>query len=219
MRRRPAGIQFRPCDSQEYRRALPDYFLSFGDWWTHRINAPMHCVPIGNPHRTESLERLRANVQAQDRFDVLLVAKRGEPARYLALASELDRLTGQRLRIGLRPYPSELQAPSLQSAGRIHIDATRDFYASLIQADVVVSGPSTTLVEALGVARRVFIWEQAGAAFKYPDPLFERFATAAELAGKLESPPDQGVRAPAPDEVWSPNWRDRYAAFLAPFLQ
>jgi hypothetical protein len=207
-------------DSSEYRRTLPDYFLSYGRWWTERINAPMQSVAVGNPHRTESLGRLRATAETGDRFDVLMIAKLGEPARYLTLASDLDRLTGGRLRIGLRPYPSELQfAGGQQRIGRIHIDANRDFYTSLIRAEVVVSGPSTTLVEALGVARRVFIWEEAGAGFKYPDPLFERFTTAAELADKLTAPPDPSLQLPASEDVWAPDWRGRYAAFLAPFLR
>jgi hypothetical protein len=206
-------------DSDEYRRTLPDYFLSYGPWWTERINAPVRCIAIGNPHRTEALAGLRATAGAADRFDVLVIAKLGEQARYLELASDLDRLTGGRLRIGLRPYPSELQDAAPQARlGRVHIDSNRDFYASLIRADVVVSGPSTTLVEALGIARRVFIWQAAGAAFKYPDPLFERFTTASELADKLASPPDPSLQQPASEHVWAPEWRTRYAAFLAPFL-
>jgi hypothetical protein len=206
-------------DSGEYRRTLPDYLLNYGPWWTASINAPMQSIAIGNPHRTESLTRLHAAPGTAERFDVLVVAKIGEQARYRSLASDLDHLTGGRLRIALRPYPSELQDAAPQARdGRIHIDSSRDFYTSLIRADVVVSGPSTALVEALGIARRVFIWEEAGAAFKYPDPLFERFTTAAELAGKLAAPPDRSLQLPASEDVWAPDWRGRYAAFLAPFI-
>jgi hypothetical protein len=204
-------------ESAEYRRALPDYFLSYGSWWSGQINAPMRSIAIGNPHRTEWLAGLHAMRDGADRFDVLVVAKSGDLGRYVALASDLDRLSGGRLRIALRPYPSEMQDAGQTPAGRVHIDAGRDYYASLLRADVVVSGPSTTLVEALGIARRVFIWEEAGAAFKFSDRLFERFSTAAELADKLTAPPDPGLQLPAPETVWAADWRGRYAQFLAPF--
>ena len=91
-------------NSVTYRLGLPDYLLSYGPWWTDQINAPVRPIAIGNPHRTEWL----ADVQmpAADRFDVLVISKRADLHRYVELASELDRLTGGRLRIGLRPHPS-----------------------------------------------------------------------------------------------------------------
>jgi hypothetical protein len=203
-------------NSAEYRRGLPDYFLSYGPWWTDQTNAPMRPVAIGNPHRTECLAVLQSP-SAEDRVDVLVVAKFGDLPRYVALASELDRLSAGRLRIGLRPNPREMQDAARLELGGIHLDCNPDFYPSLLRADAVVGGPSTTLVEALGLAKRVFIWEQAGAAFKYPDPLFERFSTAAELIRKLAAPPDPNVQLPSADALWTSNWRDRYADFLAPF--
>jgi hypothetical protein len=206
--------------SEAYRRTLPDYFLSYGSWWSDQINAPMRAVAIGNPHRTEWLAGLHAPAQDAGRFDVLVVAKSGELGRYVELASDLDRRTDGRLRIALRPYPSELpQAPAQERMGRVQIDSDHDFYASLLRSDVVVGGPSTTLVEALGIARRVFIWEEAGAAFKFPDQLFERFSTAGELADKLAAPADPGLHLPAPETVWAADWRRRYADFLAPFFK
>jgi hypothetical protein len=209
--------------SEEYRRTLPDYFLSYGSWWTDRINAPINPVVIGNPHRSESLPSMRNVTAPGDRLDVLVIAKLGDTARYLGLARDIDRCTGGELKVGFRPNPRDL-APISEAAdqgriGRIDVDRNRDVYPSLARADAVVSGPSTTLVEALGIARRVFIWEEAGAAFKYPDPIFERFSTAAELVDKLNSHVDQSVHRPASEDVCASNWRERYGAFVAPFLR
>jgi hypothetical protein len=208
-------------DSEEYRTTLPDYLLSYGRWWTERINAPVRPVVIGNPHRSEALARSQ-NAAASDRADILVVAKLGEAARYRLLASELHRCAGGRLKIRLRPNPRDRAfLPGAHSDGRIGpilIDRNPDFYESLAWADTVVSGPSTTLAEALGVAKRIFIWDEAGATFKYPEPVFEQFTTAAELIDKLDAGPDASRDRPSPDDFWASDWRSRYRSFIAPFL-
>lgn len=209
-------------DHAEYRSTLPDYFLSYGRWWTERMNVPMRAVVIGHPHRTEHLAAVEAGQAAGRRTDILVVAKHGEPERYLALASELARGTGGRLRITMRPNPRDrsamLAAYPEGRVGPIALDPTPDFYASLARAEVVVSGPSTTLAEAIGVAERIFIWEQAGGGFKYDQGVFETFATAGELIERLRAPAPPNPSRPAPHDVWAPDWRARYRRFVEPFL-
>jgi hypothetical protein len=209
-------------DDPEYRSTLPDYFMSYGRWWTERMNAPMQTVVIGNPHRTERLAILTDGAATKDGTEILVVAKHGEPERYVALAAELARGMGGRFTIALRPDPRD--RPSLLGTypsgriGPIVIDQTPDYYVSLTRAEIVVSGPSTTLAEAIGIARRIFIWEQAGAAFKYPDGMYETFATADELIESLQAPAPATLAQPAPDDIWAPEWRDRYRRFVEPFL-
>eukprot|EP01041_Mallomonas_annulata_P033607 gene33607-56255_t len=42
-------------ESAAYRRTLPDYLLTYGQWWGEQVNAPVRKIAIGNPHRTETL--------------------------------------------------------------------------------------------------------------------------------------------------------------------
>ena len=209
-------------DDAEYHSTLPDYFMSYGRWWTERMNAPMRTVVIGNPHRSERLAMLTDAPATADRMDILVVAKHGEPERYIALAAELARGMGDRFTIALRPDPRD--RPSVLGTypsgriGSIVVDQMPDYYASLTRAEIVVSGPSTTLAEAIGLARRIFIWEQAGATFKYPDGTYEMFVTADELIDRLKAPTPESLTRPAPEEVWAPDWRHRYRRFVEPFL-
>ena len=206
--------------SEEYRRTLPDYFLSFGCWWTARFNAPVQRVAIGNPHRSESLPRLCG--PGASNGTILVVAKLGDVARFVSLALDVHRYAGGRLEVVIRPDPrdlaSVLERHRDRHIGAVRIDADADFYLSLAQAEVVVGGPSTTLFDAIGIARRVFIWNEVGGAFKYPEPMFERFNTAEDLVAKLNAAPDVSLDRPPSEEIWAPDWRSRYARFIAPFL-
>jgi hypothetical protein len=151
-----------------------------------------------------------------------VVAKLGDAERYLALARDLRRSSGDRYNVTLRPNPRDRGGLKLNSAGErtddIDVDFNPDFYISLARADIVVSGPSSTLAEAIGAARRILIWEEAGASFKDPGHMFEHFTTAAELIDMLNSNATVRPDRPAADEIWAPDWRDRYQRFIAPFL-
>src|SRR5262249_54011514 len=150
-------------------------------WWIKRINAPLRSLPIGNPHRTESLPRH----QPAGPPVILIVSKLGEVAKYLELAGQLDRYFAGRFRVLLRTNPRDQDfgvRSTAQWQGRtIHLDNNPDFYASLPNAEIVVSGPSTVLVESIGLASRIFIWDEVGGAFKYPERMFERFGNVADL--------------------------------------
>jgi hypothetical protein len=95
------------------------------------------------------------------------------------------------------------------------VDRNPDFYATLMTADTVVSGPSTVLLEAVGIARRVFLWDDEAGRFQYPEDIFERFTNATDLHDKLHSSADPRLAMPAEEDVWASDWRGRYEAFLA----
>jgi hypothetical protein len=207
--------------SDAYRATLPEYLLSYGMWWTRRINAPLQHVAIGNPHRTESLLRHRKASHAGPP-EILVVAKLGEAAKYLELAGQLDRHFDGRYRIRLRANPRD---PDFGGRSRIKwhdrsigLDDDPDFYASLVTAHIVVSGPSTVLAESIGVAGRIFIWDEVGGPFKYPERMFERFRGANELVAAIENAPSDCPDRPQPDELWAPDWRRRYTGFVEQFL-
>jgi len=208
-------------NSEAYRATLPDYLLAYGTWWIWRINAPLQCLPIGNPHRTESLLRYRPAPRTGPP-SILIVTKLGEAAKYLNLAGQLDRHFDGRFRIQLRTNPRDQdfgRHSTAQWQGRtIHLDNNPDFYASLPKAEILVSGPSTVLTESIGVASRIFIWDEVGGAFKYPEHIFERFGSVSELIEALEVPPGDCPDRPDVAEVWAPDWRQRYSAFMDQFL-
>ncbi|MBI5321037.1 hypothetical protein [Bradyrhizobium sp.] len=207
--------------SDAYRATLPEYLLTYGRWWTKKINAPLHHVVIGNPHRAESLLLHRKPLQAGPP-EILIVAKLGEATKYLELAGKLDHHFDGRYRIRLRANPRDRNFgghSSITWQGRtIELDCNPDFYASLVLAHTIVSGPSTVLAESIGIANRIFIWDEVGGPFKYPDQTFERFRSVNELIAAIESPAGDCPDRPEVDELWAPDWRQRYSGFVKQFI-
>ena len=219
-----SAYNFAPAltQSSNFRATLPDYFLSYGQWWNDRFDAPVEKIVVGNPHRSEYLARASFASVAVERRDVLVLAKAAEAERYLALARELANLAGSRMRIVFRQKHGDAvpsNRPIVLGPNQVIVDNNADFYASLASAEVVVGGPSTTLMEAIGEARRVFIWDDEAGRFQYPENIFERFSTARDLYDRLCAPADPSIDVPAADDVWARDWQVRYKEFLQPFIE
>jgi hypothetical protein len=77
----------------------------------------LQCLPIGNPHRTESLLRYRPAPRTGPP-SILIVTKLGEDAKYLDLAGQLDRHFDGRFRIQLRTNPRDQDFGRHSTSGR-----------------------------------------------------------------------------------------------------
>lgn len=201
-----------------YQRTLPEHFLGYGKWWNNQINAPIQKWAIGNPHRTARLSGI--GVQETLQKDLLILSDGIEFNLYLDLARSLHshaKTIG--LRILLRPHPLErtraLQMSTTETAG-FQIDSNADLYQSLKTAHTVVSEVSTGLFEAVGIVKRILIWDTPKSRFGYPNHPFKTFESIDELltlltqqeAGILEKPLNS-------DHIWSENWRLNFNNFLA----
>ena len=201
---------------QAFLSTLPDYFLSYGSWWSAQVNAPLrHCV-IGNPHRSAKLASGQATPETQD--SVLILSDGIDFDRYLELARGLQAAaSAEGLRIRLRPHPLErarVRERHGVSIDGIGIDTAPDLYASLRQAQVLVSEVSTGLFEAVGIVPRLYLWETPKARFSFPTHPFDAFTTADELAQLLGRPGSGALRAHGSDAIWADGWQRRYAEFL-----
>ncbi len=202
--------------SSDYRLALPDFFLGFGNWWIEQINAPVIKLAIGNPHREAQVENLRR--QVSDRREVLVLGDGIETRKYLDFSAQLAELAGrQGLRVVFRPHPLErptVAAALRQGANGFRIDSNRDIYQSFSTAHAVVSEQSTGLFEAIGLVDRVFVWNTAKARFGFPSHPFLSVDSAAELGGHMEDSAAGRITPQAIAGIWAPDWRPNYRRFL-----
>lgn len=203
--------------SSIFRRAMPDYFLGYGEWWNTQINAPMAKVIIGNPNRERQLDRVSSFVQER-KSDVLILSDGYEFGLYLDLARAIEPfVTKNGLRLVVRPHPLERARVAGHygtQVGAIRIDENPDIFSSLIRADLVVSEISTGLFDAIGVSNRIFIWNTHKTRFGYPVHPFQSFSTPSELIGLIEYGAGSAVLKNV-DKFWAPNWRENYRNFLS----
>lgn len=205
--------------SSEYRRTLPEYFLSYGAWWGEQISVPVTAVIIGNPHRTERLDCFKH--RPVDRTDILILGDGIETSSYLDLARELAKKLARRWRVVFRPHPIERE--SVQSAYRsgadgVYIDQHSDIYESFAFAYAVVSEASTGLFESVGLVERIFALETARGRFSLPRHPFTPCIDARDLAEKIAEGSTGYPDLSDVHHLWAPNWQSNYLGFLKQHL-
>jgi hypothetical protein len=202
--------------SETYRRTMPDYFLGYGAWWNRQFNAPTQKVVIGNPHRAALLGRQLSEKKEQGM--ILVLGEGIETKSYLEFCRELATLLSPESRVVFRPHPMERSRVFASTAGAgqgFHIDHEPDIYPSLARAEVVVAEVTTGLFEAVGLARRIFVWNTPKSRFGLPNHPFATFDTAQDLARLVEKDRSEGiVSGDASEEIWASDWQGRFRGFI-----
>ncbi len=199
-----------------FHKVLPDYLLSYGNWWSNQTNMPVKKISIGNAHLTESIARLK--LYAKHRNKILILGDGIETGLYLELASWTYHITQkQGLIVSFRPHPIERdRVRSMQLPKGVELDTQPDIYPSLIESRVVISELSTGLFEAVGLADMVLLWGTDKSRFAFPELPFKSFSTLDELESLLRNGiPHCAVSSSIPgSELWEPNWKRNYLRFV-----
>jgi hypothetical protein len=202
--------------NNSFHKVLPDYLLTYGNWWSNQTNMPVKKIPIGNPHLTESIIGLSQG--AKSRTKVLVLGDGIETDLYLELASRIYgfvRNEGQT--VSFRPHPFERdRARSMQLPRGVVLDTQPDIYPSLIESRVVISELSTGLFEAVGLSDVVLLWDTEKSRFAFPELPFKSFSTFDELDLLLKNDSSYcvGANSIPSSELWEPNWKQNYLRFV-----
>jgi len=202
--------------SDLYKKTLPEYFLGYGTWWNSQINAPLTKVSIGNPHRDKKLSLLSNSHESQD---VILILSDGiEFDKYMEFALQLSLLSAKTgLRVVIRPHPLE-RTVVYSKYGKKHalveIDQNADIYPSLRQAYAVVSEVSTGLFEAVGLAKKIFIWDTPKARFTFPTLPLQTFESVEELHSLIKDEVSGQMSDSQIGSIWEADWKQNYFKFL-----
>lgn len=202
--------------SDNIKQILPDYLLTYGNWWSKQSNIPVTKVAIGNPHLSESIRGLVNSVKKIDR--ILVLGDGIETELYLKLAKKISNIVGKHgTTVTFRPHPFERErVTSSILPSCVKLDHFTDIYPSLMASRIVISELSTGLFEAIGLVDRVLLWKTEKSKFAFPDIPFESFSTIEELQAILESDEPNSIPSAYPPvgDMWEPNWRSRYIKFV-----
>lgn len=205
-------------NSAIYKRTLPEHFLGYGKWWNDQINAPVKKWAIGNPHRGAKISSLDSERKVV-KSDLLILSDGIEFNLYLELARSLrGHAEAMGLRVVLRPHPLErtaaFQMTGIEEAGFV-IDRNSDIYQSLNTAHTVISEVSTGLFEAVGIVKRILIWDTPKSRFGYPSHPFETFDSIEALLDKLSGVDELVFKERFKSEdIWAENWESNFNNFL-----
>jgi len=199
-----------------FHRFLPDYFLSYGDFWSQLLTSSARPVTIGNPHIATAAARLPAGTPRPG--SVYFLSSANSAPIYM---ERMRELVAHGLTVLFRPHPVE--RPLLQQrygnlfAERgIQVDLGNDFYSQLRNHQFVIGdGRSTSLFEAFAIARgRVFILEMSpqhtAALPNHPFP--EVIRSVRELKDR---PPASEADEAIVERLFASDWERRFGAFMA----
>lgn len=203
-------------ESASFRRGLPDFFLSYGSWWSNQFNIPVQKWVVGNPHRETIMKTVRPTATARRR--VLVLGDGRELNAHLELCHAVAALLPtEDWEIVFRPHPEERRhvlAMDPSAFGSVTVDRESDIYVSLASTEAVIAELSTGLFDAINLSRRIFVWDTPKSRFGLPCHPFASVANGAMLAEAL-SRPETGTLSPAEIEsIWASGWRDRFLEFL-----
>jgi hypothetical protein len=202
--------------SHSFKTILPDYLLTYGNWWSKQTNMPIQKISIGNPHLTESLKSLGSISLVRNQ--VLILGDGIETDLYFNLASDvLNIVNKQGMSVVFRPHPFERYKVNSSTLPKgVQLDNNPDIYSSLKESSVVISELSTGLFEAVGLVDKVLLWKTDKSQFAFPEIPFDSFSTIDELKLILSDKDSLHAKSLSitANELWEPNWKQNYLRFV-----
>jgi len=88
--------------SKNYKNYIPDYILTFGDYWNDKIKIPSKKITIGNPHFYESIKKYK-DIKEQ-KNSILIISQGTITDKFVKIAKYLsEKLHNYRILFKLHP--------------------------------------------------------------------------------------------------------------------
>jgi hypothetical protein len=199
-----------------YAAYLPDFLLTHGRFWSDNALLPCKKITLGNPHFQANIDKANAGASTTAGEPTLLVVSQGNVTdRVVTLTLELARLSPG-LKIVFRLHPAEVQFLEryrpLEGLPNVSISKSGDIYEQILSATWIAGVSSTTLYEATGLQKPVYVYDTPTARFYTPRNFGIWFSDASDLLQRIRGPqpPVEVVR----EHIWAPNWEENYRRFL-----
>jgi len=200
-----------------YREYLPDFFLTYGEYWSNKSGGyPPKKVIIGNPTLEE--ERLKFQIQGNLRNKKILIVSQGTMTDdFVGLAKKLRTLLPEDYSITFRLHPGEVpfrkdRCEVIESIPGIAIQDKGDIYSSLSDHEIIVGAYSTTIFEALPFRKRIFVLDCNISRRFIPSEIGQWFNGAEDLGDMILSGKEQ--KRVNCEYYWAENWKKCFQRFL-----
>jgi len=194
-----------------YKKYLPDYILTFGEYWNDKINMPSKKITIGNPHYYESIKKYEG---IKEQKNTILIISQGDITnRFVNIAKFLSKkLPDYRIVFKLHPgeVPFERRYKELYKYANIELVKFGDIYEYIARTEKIVACNSTAIFEALGFNKKLFILDDEITKSEIPKEIGIRFKENLELISNTK---DLNL-INNPEPYFNPKWKNNYNKFL-----
>ena len=200
--------------SEQYKKCLPDYILTYGDYWNDKIKIPSKIITIGNPHFYESIKKYKDIKEQKD--SILIISQGDITDKFVKIAKYLsEELQNYRILFKLHPgeVPFESRYKELYKYANIEIAKSGDIYEYIAHFENIVACYSTTIFEALGFNKKLFILNNKLSEEFIPENIGLRFKENEELKDLILNTKELNMTYNL-EYYFNSNWKENYKNFL-----
>ena len=200
--------------SKNYKNYIPDYVLTFGDYWNDKIKMPSKKITIGNPHFYESIKKYK-DIKEQ-KNSILIISQGTITDKFVKIAEYLsEKLQNYNILFKLHPgeVPFEDRYKELYKYANIEIAKSGDIYEYFAQFENIVACYSTTIFESLGFNKKLFILDNDMSKKNIPEEIGVRFKENKELKDLILNTKEVNM-AHNLEYYFNSNWEENYKEFL-----
>lgn len=203
----PSGEPFEIA--KEY---LPDYFLTYGEYWNEQIHTPSRCIAVGNPHLNNTKEICENSYPAIPKS--ILIVSQGIVTGIMVKIAEYLSQTFPQYRIIFKLHPGEVpfteRYQDLQKYKNIQIKTYDNIYELISSCDIIIGYSSTTLFEAIAFSnKRIFCVRNDF----IPDFIGYKFSSCEELRDAILDD-SYGYSNVDSSYLWEPDWNRNISDFF-----
>ena len=203
-------------NNTEYQKYIPDYLLTFGEFWNLQTNTCSKKITIGNPHFSKIMKGFARKEKSLNSYRVITVISQWTIAKQLIrFTIELSKLLeNSNIKIIFRLHPTENEHDSkyqvIKMQSNIKISSSGDVYSLFNESDYIVGCYSTVLYEAAAFGNPIFIYNNELSKMWIPKELGIWIKNAQELVNNLNIKTNINEFS----YYWNPNWEKNYRKFI-----
>ena len=196
-----------------YKRYIPDFFMSYGKYWTENSRIPIKVFECGNPYLSD------AALQCSQKEQILCLSSTMEPERSVHEVTWLNRqLADKGYSVIFRIHPGETFR--LQTVYKPVIDAgiaidTQPLYETLKYTKYLIGDVSTVLFEATLFNCIIFVMDNASNRENMDISQFNNYHSVEKLVEIISS---KNYKKTESNHFWADDWRIKYRKFIDSYL-
>ncbi|GAB6190221.1 hypothetical protein JCM30566_19640 [Marinitoga arctica] len=206
--------------NDEYKKYLPDYLLTYGEFWNENMRIPVKKVIVGNPHFWYNYEKINQSLHKKkiDNKKRILIVSQGTLTHiYVKIAKELAEKISDNYEIIFKLHPGEVafeeRYKELENYNNVIIKKDGDIYKLINISDYIVSIYSTTIFEAASLNKPVYIYQHPLSEAYIPKEIGIWFNDVNELYEMIK----KDIKSKKNYDInyfWNKNWKENYIKFL-----
>jgi hypothetical protein len=202
--------------SEKYKYFMPDFYMSYGRYWTENSRIPVRVLEIGNPYLSETT----CQYVCEEKREVLLfISATINPELYVREVIQLkERMMNKGCDVVFRIHPSEtlrlqtVYKPIIDSG--ISID-TQPLYETLKNTKYLFGDFSTVLFEASVFDCAIFVRDTPYNRSNMDITRFNAVQSIDEVVDKIAS---QEYKKTDYRDFWADDWKSRYRKLIDSYV-